>query len=361
MKKLNHYQQLDGLRAIAVLLVLMSHWINLPWLQKIHIGIMGVNLFFALSGFLISEKLLIEKNEIQEDKKTLKGTLFNFYTRRFLRIFPIYYLTVFFFFIINWTPTRTYIVYLLTYTTNFITSFSSSIEPLVTFSHTWSLSVEEQYYIVIPILILTVRNIKWLAISFIFTAILSRIVFYFFLDPPMFDNAINFFTTSCFDSFGLGLLLAYYKYSESDLLKSRLQRSTPIFWLIMIVYLIIVVILFFNRTSFVMVFDRFVFSLISIILIGLSCFELNSKFITLLLSHKWMKYIGKISYGIYLYHFFLQKIIAQCLAAIHVKNVFLDMNVFLKFIIYFILTICVASISWYLIELPLNNLKKRFA
>ncbi len=74
-----------------------------------------------------------------------------------------------------------------------------------------------------------------------------------------------------------------------------------------------------------------------------------------------MTYIGKISYGIYLYHFFLSKFFGLFFEKIHVENIFTDMNVFFKFIIYFILTILIASISWYFIESPLNKLKKKFA
>ncbi len=361
MNKINHYKQLDGLRAIAVILVLISHWINIPSLQKVHLGIMGVNLFFVLSGFLISEKLLIEKAQIAENIKSIKSVLSNFYMRRFLRIFPIYYLTIFILFAINWSPSRKYIVYLLTYTTNFISSFSIDVEPLVTFVHTWSLSVEEQYYIIIPILILTIRNTKKLSVIFILTGILSRILFYVFLHEPIFEKAIVFFTTSCFDAFGLGLLLAYLKNSNSNLLQEKLKNNTSVFIVLLLVYSIMLIVLFYNSISFIMVFDRFVFSLISTFMIGLACFDLNPMFIRKFLSNKIMTYIGKISYGVYLYHYFLSKFLGLFFEKIHVENIFTDMNVFFKFIIYFIITILIASASWYLIESPLNKLKKKFA
>lgn len=361
MNKTFHYTQLDGLRAIAVILVLVSHWINIPSLQKVHLGIMGVNLFFVLSGFLISEKLLIEKKQIAENIKSIKSVLSNFYMRRFLRIFPIYYLTIFVLFAINWSPTRKYIVYLLTYTTNFISSFSIDVEPLVTFVHTWSLSVEEQYYIIIPILILTIKHTKKLAFIFILTGVISRVLFYIFLHEPIFEKAIVFFTTSCFDAFGLGLLLAYLKNSDAKLLQNNLKKFTSAFIILLLLYSIMLIVLFYNSTSFIMVMDRFVFSLIATFMIGFACFDLYPMFIQNFLSNKIMTYIGKISYGIYLYHYFLSKFFGLFFDKFHVKNIFTDMNVFLRFIIYFIITILIASASWYLIESPLNKLKKKFA
>src|SRR5712671_5443110 len=95
----NYIPSLDGLRAVAVLGVLVSHlamtgtrldWIffGLPW------GHLGVRLFFVLSGFLITRILLNHKSDIDTRQLSVSAALTTFYYRRFLRIFPIFYLTI---------------------------------------------------------------------------------------------------------------------------------------------------------------------------------------------------------------------------------------------------------------------------
>ena len=92
---MKYVKQLDSIRAIAVLLVIVFHWSPKPVLAgaQYNYGHIGVEIFFVLSGFLITRILLENRNEAErlyQKKKVLKS----FYVRRFLRIFPIYYLTV---------------------------------------------------------------------------------------------------------------------------------------------------------------------------------------------------------------------------------------------------------------------------
>jgi peptidoglycan/LPS O-acetylase OafA/YrhL len=91
-----YFPQLDGIRTLAVLMVIVSHWYrghNFPFIY--YGGAMGVSLFFVLSGFLITHILLGQQPGFLEgDGKTKKNILTTFYIRRTLRIFPIYYLYV---------------------------------------------------------------------------------------------------------------------------------------------------------------------------------------------------------------------------------------------------------------------------
>src|SRR5262245_17194238 len=84
----NHLSQLDALRGIACLLVLIAHLKAIPYLRGIPetVGVAGVGIFFVLSGFLITRILLA-------DRAAGRGLL-EFYNRRVARIFPIYYLTI---------------------------------------------------------------------------------------------------------------------------------------------------------------------------------------------------------------------------------------------------------------------------
>ena len=152
-ERLPYLPQLDGLRGIAVLLVLLAHGSNtvdLPLLAPFWHGVellrpghVGVDLFFALSGFLITRLLLEERR--REGGINLR----RFYVRRTLRIFPIYYFAVL---LVSFTwPTRPGVRFsLLAYAFNYYLPFHPWPYPL---EHTWSLAVEEQFYLLWPMLL----------------------------------------------------------------------------------------------------------------------------------------------------------------------------------------------------------------
>ncbi len=144
--------ELDGLRGIAIVLVLMRHYIHHPSLLLLgpQWGWMGVNLFFVLSGFLITSILL--------RLAAHPGALKTFYARRTLRIFPLYFLALLVYFVASasvGTPQSAKTVFL------YITFLQAFIPPLVThltlvphpdwvvmgFAVLWSLSVEEYFYV----------------------------------------------------------------------------------------------------------------------------------------------------------------------------------------------------------------------
>lgn len=94
---LSYNKQIDGLRCYAVLGVLIFHFIHFEnsFIGHLPLG-KGVSVFFVISGYLITKILLINKRQIQEKEISNKKVLKFFYFRRSLRIFPIYYLTIFF-------------------------------------------------------------------------------------------------------------------------------------------------------------------------------------------------------------------------------------------------------------------------
>jgi peptidoglycan/LPS O-acetylase OafA/YrhL len=155
---------LDGLRGFSMLLVLFVHLRapDLPavWAGIIGMGWIGVQMFFVLSGFLITGILL--------DSKRDRNGLFSFWIRRFLRIFPLYYaaLTVFlvllpaiFTFSPGALPPREQYVYFWGYLNNWVPlPHTGGLEHLL--GHFWSLAVEEQFYLVWPFVIwLTPRHL----------------------------------------------------------------------------------------------------------------------------------------------------------------------------------------------------------
>ncbi len=146
----NYIKQLDGLRFVAVTLVLIDHWtgdaLNFP------ISYLGVCMFFVLSGFLITRILLQAK---EKDEKFARGhgfSLKQFYIRRTIRIFPVYYLTIFILYLLNEPPIREKIAWYLTYSTNIYVALKHTW--LGSSDHLWSLAVEEQFYLFFPFVVL---------------------------------------------------------------------------------------------------------------------------------------------------------------------------------------------------------------
>lgn len=209
----NRIASLDGLRAISILVVFMGH------LQKTNhypmnsfttffepLAPFGVMVFFVISGFLITTLLLKERD------KTGSNNLLDFYRRRFYRIIPasIVYTT---FVVILWIatghsfPTR-FIVSAYTYTMNYMT------KPPWQLRHLWSLSVEEQFYLVWPItLALFFRYRKWICWAFMIIAPISR---HFGVIPATLPAVADLLAPGC--------LLAFY----SDIRLPRWIYSLPI-------------------------------------------------------------------------------------------------------------------------------------
>ena len=337
---------LDGLRFIAVAGVMISHWTYIYSYHKITLGlgIHGVNLFFVLSGFLIS-RILIANKELNE-KPTF--TLKQFYIRRALRIFPLYYLVLLFAFIADVPTCRPVIGWLLTYTAN-IRSFFGGID-LKWMIHFWSLSVEEQFYIFFPLLVMITPKKHLLKLFFSLTvlAVLSRIIAFQFIPDKANAEWVSFaFTPCCFDCFSIGAILAYLFIYNQPLLKRILKNSLP-FWICFIISLISYFI-YTERTPplAVITSGRFLFAVFCFWLIGKVSLGEFKKSFWVFLNNGMVVYLGKISYGLYIIHYFMRYIF-ESLSFPGVEFVYLAT------------TILLASLSWKYFEKPINNLKRNF-
>lgn len=135
---------LDGARAIAVSLVFTWHllvYADLPLIWRVDYGNLGVRIFFVISGFLITSLLLAER------EKTGRISISDFYLRRLFRIFPAYY--VFLLVMAAALPTGWFILHKVDFLPSAI-FFSDYETPHDALGHTWSLSVEEQFYLLWP-------------------------------------------------------------------------------------------------------------------------------------------------------------------------------------------------------------------
>jgi peptidoglycan/LPS O-acetylase OafA/YrhL len=340
---MKYYKELDGLRFFAVFFVIISHWFpKSHFLNFTPNGSIGVTIFFVLSGFLISSILFRYKEKIQRGDSTIGETLKVFFIRRSLRIFPIYYLLIFFLFIYGYPAITENILYFVSYTSNILMFKEQTF--FGTVSHLWTLSVEEQYYLIWPFILflLQQKRVKVVILILILFSVSTQ-----FIMNQSFEY-YNFLTFNAFDAFGLGSLLAYYKLYQEESLNS-LQN-------ILMGIVAVMSIFFISKLEFFTT-QTFVSCLTVIFLIFIMSAKYKNAFFNKLLRNSVLMYIGKISYGIYLFHTFIPGLMDNFYPEI-LKS--LPASTYIIFIINFIVLIFICTISWFLFESPLNNLKKRF-
>lgn len=356
-----YFKQLDGLRCIAVMSVLICHWITYKFVSVVPFGSMGVNLFFVLSGFLITRILLISKEENR--LKSISGEIKRFYIRRTLRIFPIYYLLIIVFAIKNLGVVRQNLVWLLTYTFNIKFALPSVWESgeVNSIAHLWSLSVEEQFYLFFPFLIffLTTNRIKTFIFLLIITGVISRSLCLIFGAP---QNSIYVLTPNCFDAFGIGSLLAYYFLHEPEFLHKILKKN----YFFIIAVLLFIADLVYSRLYIEnykecrTIMERFLFSVCCFWIVGKAAFADYKGLAKKFLENRIVVYLGRISYGMYLYHFFVLPIWVNKSPYASGFSRATNHNMIAEALLLFLLTVLVSSFSWLLIEQPLNKLKNKF-
>ncbi len=158
-EKIARFSSLDGLRALAILPVIWHHSTPRPLEGVLGRGPLGVHLFFAISGFLITTLLLREKDRLGQVR------LAGFYLRRSLRIFPLYYVVLLAYVIRTGlffpdSPARDHffqsLPYYASYTGNWLVNFD--VPHPVIFGFSWSLATEEQFYLTFPFVIALSRN-----------------------------------------------------------------------------------------------------------------------------------------------------------------------------------------------------------
>ena len=359
---MKYVKGLDTLRALAVFFVIIEHWGWNPVVQPNtlsayieHIFLLktafGVNLFFVLSGFLITGILLNEKEKYKGKERFL--IIKNFFIRRSLRIFPIYYLFILICYLLCFPTVRAHLIYFVTYTANIlIYKLNRPIE----ISHIWTLCVEEQFYIIWPWLIIFVNNkyLKNLFIFIIIAGLASRYVtlYVYHRDYPV-------LVYQMIDSFGVGALYAYIRLNE----KSRIKFESGYKILLPIIIYFALMLAPFPGVA---IFRAYYHVLDSAIALALIMFAINNKrewIRKYILENPVLNYIGKISYGIYLYHYNLDPLYNQFVIPYLQKHGVnpLFTSYYFSYGMKLILLLTVCSLSYKFIELPLLNLKKKFS
>lgn len=301
-KKL-YYPALDGLRGIAILSVILFH--NFEYTNAFSFGWLGVDLFFVISGFLITTILLQTVNNQYYFR--------NFYIKRILRIFPLFYVSlilILYLLPLLWSEYSDKIFYYKHYQLWFWTFLQNwllglnfpneNTSPLI--QHFWSLAVEEQFYLIWPLLIFWIKNPKTLCLLIIILLLGVNILRASLLLLHL--NSIPFGTIFPFtriDGICTGSLLALILYLK---LKVKIKH-----------FIIIGSIILSLNFLFYILYARYMLSLIYFSCIGYTSFSLlfsiiiylllnkNSYFINIVLENRMIKLIGKVSFGLYIIHY----------------------------------------------------------
>jgi peptidoglycan/LPS O-acetylase OafA/YrhL len=336
--------QLDGLRALAVTAVVLQHYNVLEGGAAY-----GVHLFFVLSGFLITGILLKARSAVEANRGTWKQALGQFYIRRALRIFPLYYLVVLVAVAVNAEYSREYSAWLLTYTINI--KMAAQGWYIGNFAHFWSLAVEEQFYLAWPCLILLVPR-RWLAsTAVVMTAIgpLYRLwlaIAWLYLGSDASPLHTYIATPTALDSLGIGSLVAILSGDKRRMDRVALRVAIA-------ATLVVVAAAVVTRSWWTMTDTA------TAIVFGWVVHRAASGFAGLpgkILAAPQLVFIGRISYGIYVFHPLVPTVVAVTAAAIGFALPAGTGGVVLSVA----LTLLVATVSWFAIERPINNLKQRF-
>lgn len=207
----DYLPQLDGVRCLAVLAVLLAHFHGHELLGRISmgrlpLGAMGVHCFFVLSGFLITGILLDVRRRAGRAGQGAIASCGRFYLRRIVRIFPAYYATLAVLLVLNVAAVSDYLHWHFAYATNVIRAIADDhMSPV---GHFWSLAVEEQFYLVWPwlVLLLPIRWVPRAAIGMVIVGVSWRMTAsalglgHFWVDQ---------FTLGCLDLLGVGALLGW--------------------------------------------------------------------------------------------------------------------------------------------------------
>lgn len=346
---MKHIPALDGIRGIAILLVMLFH-LHLPGLS---LGWAGVPLFFVLSGFLITQILLDEKSN------SLYDYLRSFYIKRTLRIFPLFYAYLLINFLLLLATGKStdglgwYALYLQNYHIGIALDNKDAYIPGVV-GHTWSLAVEEQFYLIWPFLVyfLNRRTLAWVCVILIIAAPITRLV----ILQNGHTYLANVTLPSCMDMMAYGALLALVRSSEVG---SKIAYSMFFLGSTLVTYAIIDIgteafwtpETWANSAFYLYTALSFAFGIV----IWTAAVKPNT-YIVRALTIKPLLFTGKISYGLYIWHLVIFIVIEKIAQKFHFPASQITIPV-----VSMLLSYLVSIVSFNFFEIHFLQLKEKFA
>lgn len=336
-----------------------KHYWNNPFF--FNLGGLGVYFFFVLSGFLITFLLLKEKERIGKIK------IKEFYLRRILRIWPLYYLICVLGFFILPHFESIQILYL---KENFRLHFDTNLIlylimlPNLAFSmftavphigQTWSIGVEEQFYIAWPWIISKSKNVLRTLVliicSLIVLKVLTLLLGYRYSGHDWYTTVKNFVAMSKFECMAIGGIGAYFLHIKKQRVLSIVSNRAVFFTSIAAILLLI----FFTPEKL----QDGIHIIYSFLFLGIILKVATNKQTGNLLENRLFSYLGKISYGIYMYHFMIIPIVLISYKYINLGSNEIMMNIYF-YLITLLLTILVAGFSYSFYESKFIKLKRKF-
>ncbi|MBD9372356.1 acyltransferase [Rhizobium sp. ARZ01] len=341
-------RQLDGLRAIAVTMVLYAHFFAT---DGSHWGHLGVRLFFVLSGFLITRLLLDARCA---DRYQPSTALKSFYIRRALRIFPPYFAMLGFIWIVNLEGARGNLTWHALYLSNFWYALQDDWTPWV-LCHTWSLSIEEQFYIVWPLVILLAPRhlIERICIAVIACSLAYRFCWPVTGTPSLMRDLLP---SASMDALAAGALLAAYRARSPSWPQWMKLSWTPF-------AAAFVILLWLKSTPMTPTLEwatwigMEVLPLVPLIMLVGCCSAGVSGYLGRLAELPPLTALGRISYGVYLLHPIVLSLVVKAQPWIPVN---VSQQGPGRFVVAGAATLMLASISWSVFEKRLNRLKRHF-
>lgn len=350
MSSTKYIKSLDGVRAIAALLVLVFHFSQYAifqsdlgkMFQKIgFLGQTGVSLFFVLSGFLITRILFEQINSPYYWK--------NFIIRRSLRIFPLYYFYLIceYFIAPYLTNTPSPDISLQWYYWFYLQDFATTFRwPSAGPKHFWSLAVEEHFYLAWPFIVLYYK-VKKLIQPIIAILIISALVRFFL---AYYQYQTYFFTFARMDEIALGALLAWMEKNQ----KLNFFQQKSFYAVSLLVGALSVILWGLFSSDGLLILQVIKYNLISVmylLMIGKIITLQNQHWLSRTLSSPFFTYTGKISYGLYVY---------QATAVIWGLKQGYEKQPWLFLVFLTVFCYLIATISYYLLEQPFSKLKNKF-
>ena len=336
--------EIDGLRAFAVITVIINHF-NKDILPG---GYLGVDIFFIISGFVITSSLY------QRPSKNFKDFISGFYARRIKRLVPalvvFVVITGILITLFNPAPARILLsglfslvgvsnIYFYSRSTDYF-AMSTALNP---FTHTWSLGVEEQFYILFPFLIWfsgfgrQSKNGSRNLFLIVGALTIASLIGYLYLYPTN-QSAAYFLMPTRFWEMAAGCLI-FIEFQQRAAFERLIERVPPLLVLLLIVGVM------FLPTSFTAASTIAIVVLSSILIASLKSETLLFKFFT----HPWVVHIGLISYSLYLWHWTIFTIGRWTIGVSY-----------LTILPLLVLTLVLAQLSYVYIEKPFRMFKSRY-
>lgn len=355
MSSIKYRPEIDGLRAIAVISVIIYH-LNENWLSG---GFLGVDIFFVISGFLITGIII---TEIQQNSFSFK----QFYTRRIKRIYPAFitvmalvsFIASVIFIYNDFNQLRKTIELATAFLSNFYLGLtqgyfdlSANENPVL---HIWSLAVEEQYYLIFPlILILAYKKFREIKVLFIITLILffillaTSFVSANFYKEVLHQPNIYYLSNLRFPELLVGSLLAIYHNLSNKVQLSK--QVNNILAILSTLLLFSCLFLMNNNIAYIPGVTLILPCIFTALIIHTTS---QNNIVKLCLSNKAIVFIGKISYSLYLYHWIFIAFAYYITGEKQINNQ--------SIAIVIVLTIIFSVLSYYLIEQPIRKSKLNF-